>query len=478
MNEEMTKIKNMPLEVLLTDKSGYVPTSDFCKYKYLLNLPGMSPWSFRFKFLFLMKSLIINVALYRQYGKSYDDKWINIFDSLFVPNKDYIKINYKYNEKKNKNENLKKLMSKIEEIYNIMEKDAEFYNRITNNGYKKGKIITSKNISKIAYNVINNYTSKIANVIPNNFKYKELDFEKVSKGQISGMFSRFLGRGIQGQIYSVRDNKANFNFVIKITDLQFGQYDSFREVFFSEMTNELNQDCFLKYYDTQIINKKTYMAMQQASGDLIKWSLESHNLEEWTNMIIQIIIGITYLQKLKIVHNDLQPKNILFDKRNTNVNYKIKENKYMIKSNYRFYISDFGISAHPDLSINLLSQEQMEIPNFDLKKFSKTPEKLKAINVKNKYSYEQLMEKCKKENINYQDKVKKLQNKVKDWKIDNKYKQEYIHLHLAYYYVKKGLFDNDYVSNSPKPIPDKVEKIFNELTEWKNNLDDWLIKFL
>ena len=478
MNEEMTKIKNMPLEVLLTDKSGYVPTSDFCKYKYLLNLPGMSPWSFRFKFLFLMKSLIINVALYRQYGQSYDDKWVNIFDSLFVPNKDYIEINYEYNDKENQNENLKQLMSKIEEIYNIMEKDAEFYNRITNNGYKKGKIITSKNISKIAYTVINNYTSKIANVIPNDFKYKNLDFEKVSKGQISGIYSRFLGRGIQGQIYSVRDNKANFNFVIKITDLRFGQYDSFREVFFSEMTNESNQDCFLKYYDTQIINKKTYMAMQQASGDLIKWSLETHSLEEWLNMIIQIIIGITHLQKLKIVHNDLQPKNILFDKRNTNINYKIKEQKYMIKSNYRFYISDFGISAHPDLSINLLSQEQMEISNFDLKKFSKTPEKLKAMNVKNKYSYEQLIEKCKKGNINYQDKVKKLQNKVKDWKIDNKYKQEYIHLHLAYYYVKKGLFDNDYVSNSPKPIPDKVEKIFNELTEWKNNLDDWLIKFL
>ncbi len=120
----------------------------------------------------------------------------------------------------------------------------------------------------------------------------------------------------------------------------------------------------------------------------------------------------------------------------------------------------------------------MEIANFDLKKFSKTPEKLKAINVKNKYSYEQLIEKAKKENINYQDKLKKLQNKVKDWKIDNKYKQEYIHLHLAYYYVKKGLFDNDYVFNSPKPIPDKAEKIFNELKEWKNNLDDWLIKYL
>lgn len=478
MNEEMTKIKFMPLEVLLTDKSGYVPASDFCKYKYLLNLPGMSPWSFRFKFLFLMKSLIINVALYRQYGKNYDDKWINIFDSLFVPNKDYIEIRYEYDDKENQSENLKQVISKIKEIYDIMEKDTDFYNKITDNGYKKGKIITTKNISKIAYTVINNYTSKIANVVPNVFKYKDLDFDKLIKGQISNMIPKFLGRGIQGKIFSIRDNKENFNFVLKISELHNGKYDSFREVFFSEMINEINQDCFLKYYDTQIINKKTYMAMQQATGDLIKWSLENHNLEEWTNMIIQIIIGIIYLQKIKIIHNDLQPKNILFDKKNTNINYKIKEHKFIIKSNYRFFISDFGMSAHPTLHINSISQEEIKIENYDLKKFSKTPEKLKAINIKNKYSYEQLIEKSKNKNINYQDKLKKLQNKVKDWTIDYKYKQEYIHLHLAYYYVKKGFFNNDYASNSPKPIPEQAEKIFKELKDWKNNLDDWLLKYL
>lgn len=478
LNEEMNKIKSIPLEVLLTDKSGYVPTSDFCKYKYLLNLPGMSPWSFRFKFLFLMKSLIINIALYRQYGTTYDDKWINIFDSLFIPNKDYIEIGYNYNDKDNQKDNLKRLLTEIEEIYKIMEKDVEFYDRITNNGYKKGKIITQKNISKIAYNVLNSFTSKMANVVLNDFKYKNLDFEKLVKGQIAGLFSKFIGKGIQGQIYSIRDNKNNFNFVIKITDLRIGQYDSYREVYFSDILNESKQQCFLKYYDTQVINNKTYMAMQQAQGDLIKWSLESHSLEEWKNMIVQIVIGIIYLQKLKIVHNDLQPKNILFDRKNTTINYKIKEEKYSIKSNYQFYIGDFGISAHPDLHINLLSTEQMNIPNYDLKKFSKTPEKLKAINVKNKYTYEQLIDKSQKENINYQDKVKKLQNKVKDWKIDYKYKQEYIHLHLAYYYVKKGLFKNDYINGSPKPIPEKVEKIFVELRNWKTDLNDWLKKYL
>ena len=34
------------------------------------------------------------------------------------------------------------------------------------------------------------------------------------------------------------------------------------------------------------------------------------------NFIIQIVIGIINLQSLKITHNDLQPKNILFDKKN------------------------------------------------------------------------------------------------------------------------------------------------------------------
>ena len=479
MNEEMNKVKNMPLEVLLTDKSGYIPNSDFCKYKYLLNLPGMSPWSFRFKFLFLMKSLIINVALYRQYGKTYDDKWINLFDSLFIPNKDYIEISYNYNDKENQSGNLKKLLLDLEEIYKVMEKDAEFYNKITNSGYKKGQIINEKNISKMAYNVINSFTSRMANVIPNEFKFNNLDYDKLVKNQINGFSSRFIGKGIQGSIYLIRDNKTNFSWVIKITDLHFGVYDSFREVFFSDMLNSIKNSCFLEYYDTQIINSKTFMAMQLANGDLIKWSNENHTYDEWKNMIIQIVIGVIHLQKLKIVQNDLQPKNILFDKKRFNLNYKIKDTKYNVNSNYQFFISDFGISAHPDLNVNLLSPEEMEIANYDLKKFSRTIEKLKAINVKNKYSYEQLIEICKKENINYSEKLKKLQNKVKDWKIDNKYKQEYIQLHLAYYYVKKGLFkQSDYSQNSPKPIPEKIEKIFEELRNWKSDLNDWLVKYL
>ena len=86
----------------------------------------------------------------------------------------------------------------------------------------------------------------------------------------------------------------------------------------------------------------------------------------------------------------------------------------------------------------------------------------------------------KNNKINYNEKVKKLQNKVKDWKIDNRYKQEYIHLHLAYYYVKNGLFKNDYclTIDSPKSMPEKIEVMFNELNNWKNDLDDWLIKYL
>jgi heterodisulfide reductase subunit B len=120
----------------------------------------------------------------------------------------------------------------------------------------------------------------------------------------------------------------------------------------------------------------------------------------------------------------------------------------------------------------------MKIPNFDLKKFSKTPYKLKAINAKNKYSYNQLIELMKKHKVNYEDKIKKLQNKVKNWKIDFKYKQEYIHLHLAYYYVKKGLFNNDYTNNSPKPVPEKIEKIFEDLGSFKEDLNEWLIKYL
>ena len=52
----------------------------------------------------------------------------------------------------------------------MLENDTDLYNRISGSGYKKGQIINEKNISKIAYMVINSYCSILANIEQNIFK--------------------------------------------------------------------------------------------------------------------------------------------------------------------------------------------------------------------------------------------------------------------------------------------------------------------
>ena len=71
------------------------------KYSGLLNLPGNQPWSYRLKYLYLLKSPVVNVDVLLKYDKSDKsddslDRWIQFFDPLFIPNKVYIQVNQIY----------------------------------------------------------------------------------------------------------------------------------------------------------------------------------------------------------------------------------------------------------------------------------------------------------------------------------------------------------------------------------------------
>ena len=81
------------------DGASYEPLYDWCKYKWLLNLPGYYPWSNRFKFLFLMKSVVVNVDVSTK-GRGYTDGPYMTIANLFVtPNVDYINIESAFDNK-------------------------------------------------------------------------------------------------------------------------------------------------------------------------------------------------------------------------------------------------------------------------------------------------------------------------------------------------------------------------------------------
>jgi hypothetical protein len=79
--------------------AAYEPLYNWCKYKWLLNLPGAYPWSNRFKFLFLMKSVVVNVDV-STVGRGYTDGPYMTVANLFVtPSVDYINIESSFDNK-------------------------------------------------------------------------------------------------------------------------------------------------------------------------------------------------------------------------------------------------------------------------------------------------------------------------------------------------------------------------------------------
>ena len=64
--------------------------TNWCHYKFLLDMPGAYPWSVRLKELFLTQSLVLKVDLC--------NPWINFYSDLFVPGQDYIRVNYNDNK--------------------------------------------------------------------------------------------------------------------------------------------------------------------------------------------------------------------------------------------------------------------------------------------------------------------------------------------------------------------------------------------
>lgn len=139
----------------------------FCKYKYLLNLPGTAPWSYRFKYLFLMKSLVINVALKVKRDKYIQDKWIQFFDNYFIPREDYIEADYYWGESLDRREQLKNynnIKNKLLKIYKYYENNNEKYEKIVKSGYNKVKKITDEVVYNSIYKIIKKY-SKMQNKI-------------------------------------------------------------------------------------------------------------------------------------------------------------------------------------------------------------------------------------------------------------------------------------------------------------------------
>ena len=172
--EEKSK-KNNWLNVNLNAWQNYIEPYKFCEYKGLLNLPGHYPWSNRFKYLFLMKSLVVNIDVYtiNLNPKYMDYPYVSFINYIVKKNKHYINLNMiyyrtsyatskkyeKYIMEKKKNES-DKIINKLTEIYHNI--DCDKYKKIINDGYKKVRKLSMENIYEYISECISE-NSKIIN---------------------------------------------------------------------------------------------------------------------------------------------------------------------------------------------------------------------------------------------------------------------------------------------------------------------------
>jgi hypothetical protein len=139
--------------------------SEFTEFKYLLNLPGNQPWSYRFKYLFLAKSLVINIDVRQKFGDVdyFNSTWINFFDIIFEPNIDYVNLEYYWIESNQTYNDYQfvKLIKDLELVYSYYKLNPEEAYKVSNSGFDKVLNITEDLISESIFLLTHYYAKKI-----------------------------------------------------------------------------------------------------------------------------------------------------------------------------------------------------------------------------------------------------------------------------------------------------------------------------
>jgi hypothetical protein len=166
LREDLEKIatKDDKVIIKLDAWESYEPLYIWSKYKWLLNLPGRYPWSNRFRWLFLMKSGVINIDLRTIGGDYVDEPYMSFINLIVKPDIDYINIHSNYNNKIRpgrhpEQKDLDIQYAENKRVYNEIIKRTESitptdYNKMVKSGFDKVNAINNDLISLYIYNLI------------------------------------------------------------------------------------------------------------------------------------------------------------------------------------------------------------------------------------------------------------------------------------------------------------------------------------
>jgi hypothetical protein len=131
------------------------------KHKYLLDLPGLQPWSVRFKYLCLCERVFIRISFY---NSKFDEKgyWQEFSNIYFRENIDYVHLKYDIDyENPISKKILNQIIKDIENVYYKFEKNPVLYKKMVTNLKNSSDKLSLNNVYEYISKSINSYTKNL-----------------------------------------------------------------------------------------------------------------------------------------------------------------------------------------------------------------------------------------------------------------------------------------------------------------------------
>ena len=337
----------------------------------------------------------------------------------------------------------------------------------------------------------------------NLFDYKMIN--NLFNNKINNQTIKFIGKGGQGRVYMIQDEKCGTIVMKIIKNNKSIEYENEREmsIYCKKLIDKNICPNFLYIYFTKSIGNYGLIMSEYANGTLEDWLKLKHTYEEWRSFLFQYLMGIYCLQyKLKTYHADLKPKNIFYKNLliDTNFEYVINQKIYNVPTyGYLYMLADFGRAQSLLLKHNKLNANAIKLSiknNMDLSHIIDLPKRIIVNTLETIYSLDDLLNIIKIRNDKYfksyyDDKVNEINKNLS--KYPEHIKKNMIYRAIAYYIVEKQYIDiNELPDNMmkmklpPEKIIDQIvnfsgkeiEEIINEFTEFTSNNNNANIRFI
>jgi hypothetical protein len=162
--QDLPLLIDVPREKRAPTLVKFDPIWSFCKYKYLLNLPGAQPWSYRKKFLYLLQSLVIDIVFRQQFSANdVNEPWINFYDCVFEPGQDYVQLVYNSIPEKGKvvdlnKDDYKQIVTDLTSTYKTYESEPDKYTKMVESCSTKANMINLKLIYRSVFSLLLHYS--------------------------------------------------------------------------------------------------------------------------------------------------------------------------------------------------------------------------------------------------------------------------------------------------------------------------------